>query len=165
MPWKFKPTVKLPSSGWSAETTLRASCVILLYRVHHQENIEQQWCTWLSGEEKGTALQNLHYCPSTVCAVHLFWVHIYFEANTEISGLNKKCFVCSRKNTAFQQNNIIPPVKHGGGSIMIYSKSVLLHLAQGGLLFIDGTLNSELHQNILKENVRTRVQNLRIIVM
>lgn len=58
--------------------------------------------------------------------------------------------VWCKTNTAFHKKNIIPPVKHGGGSVMVWGC-----FASSGterLAVIDGTMNSALYQKILKEN-------------
>uniref|UniRef100_A0A9J7Y0N0 Uncharacterized protein n=1 Tax=Cyprinus carpio carpio TaxID=630221 RepID=A0A9J7Y0N0_CYPCA len=56
--------------------------------------------------------------------------------------------------------NLIPSVKHGGGSIMVWT--CFAASGPGQLAIIDGTMNSELYQQILKENVRTSVQELNL---
>ncbi len=49
--------------------------------------------------------------------------------------------------------NLIPSVKHGGG--MAWACFAVSWPGQPAI--IDGTMNSELNQQILKENVRTSV--------
>ncbi len=58
------------------------------------------------------------------------------------------------KNTAFQLKNLIPSVKRGG-STMTWACFAASWPGQPAI--IDGTMNSELYQQILKENVRTSV--------
>ncbi len=60
-----------------------------------------------------------------------------------------------KKHTAFQLKNLIPSVKHGGGSFMAWACFAASWPGQPAI--IDGTMNSELYQQILKENVRTSV--------
>ena len=40
------------------------------------------------------------------------------ESKVELFGINEKRCVCQKPNTAFQQKNLIPTMKHGVGSIM-----------------------------------------------
>uniref|UniRef100_A0A671SG18 Transposase Tc1-like domain-containing protein n=1 Tax=Sinocyclocheilus anshuiensis TaxID=1608454 RepID=A0A671SG18_9TELE len=75
----------------------------------------------------------------------------------ELFDLNEKCNVWRKEHTAFQHKYLIPSVKHGGG-IMVWAGFAAS--GPGWLAIIDGTMNSVLHQLILKENVRTSVQEL-----
>uniref|UniRef100_A0A8C4SE42 Uncharacterized protein n=1 Tax=Erpetoichthys calabaricus TaxID=27687 RepID=A0A8C4SE42_ERPCA len=59
-------------------------------------------------------------------------------------------FWCRKK--AFQKKNIIPTVKYGGGSVMVWG--CFAASGPGRLAVIDGTMNSTVYQKILKENVR-----------
>ncbi len=64
-------------------------------------------------------------------------------------------YVQRKEHTAFQVKNLIPSVKHGGGSIMAWACFAASGPGQPDI--IDGTMNSELYQQILKENVRASV--------
>ncbi len=64
-------------------------------------------------------------------------------------------YVRRKEHTAFQLKNLIPSVKHGGGSIMVWACFAASWPGQPAIT--DGTMNSELYQQILKENVRTSV--------
>ncbi len=55
---------------------------------------------------------------------------------------------------------IIPTVKHGGGSVMVWG--CFAASGPGRLAIIDGTMNSVLYQKILKENVRPSVCDLKL---
>ncbi len=66
-----------------------------------------------------------------------------------------------KTNTAFHKKNIIPTVKHGGGSVMVWG--CFAASGPGRLaIIIDGPMNSALYQKILKENVRTSVCDLKL---
>ncbi len=65
-----------------------------------------------------------------------------------------------KTNTAFHKKNIIPTVKHGGGSVMV--GGCFAASGPGQLAIIDGTMNSALYQKILKENVRPSVCDLKL---
>ncbi len=47
--------------------------------------------------------------------------------------------------------NLIPTVKHGGGSVMVWG--YFAASGAGRLAIIEGTVNSALYQRILQENV------------
>ena len=91
-----------------------------------------------------------------------YWKNVLWtdETKIELFGLNEKCYVWRKENTAFQHKNLIPSVKHGGGSIMVWA--CFAASGPGRLAIIDGTMNSELYQRILKENVRTSVHELNL---
>jgi len=65
-----------------------------------------------------------------------------------------------KSNTAFHKKNIIPTVKHGEGSVLVWG--CFAALGPGRLAIIDGTMNSALYQKILKENVLPSVYDLRL---
>jgi hypothetical protein len=51
------------------------------------------------------------------------------ETKIELFGKNEKQRVWRKPNSAFQQKNLKPTVKHGGGSIMLWDALQLLALA------------------------------------
>ncbi len=59
----------------------------------------------------------------------------------------------------FMKKNIIPTVKHGGGSVMVWG--CFAASGPGWLAIIDGTMNSALDQKVLKENVRPSICDLK----
>ncbi|KAF7641127.1 hypothetical protein LDENG_00292770 [Lucifuga dentata] len=69
-------------------------------------------------------------------------------------------YIWRKTNAAFQKKNIIPTIKHGGGSVMVWG--CFAASGPGRLAVIDGTMNSALYQKILKENVRPSVRDLKL---
>lgn len=67
-----------------------------------------------------------------------------------------------KANTAFQHKNVILSVKHGGGSIMIWAYRPKFAASGPGLAISDGNMNSEFYQQILQENVRVSVLELKL---
>ncbi len=60
-------------------------------------------------------------------------------------------YIWHKTNTAFHKKYIIPTVKHGSDSVMVWSCFVASK--PGWLAKIDGSMNSALYQKILKDNV------------
>ncbi|KAK3509142.1 hypothetical protein QTP70_020254, partial [Hemibagrus guttatus] len=76
------------------------------------------------------------------------------ELQASIASVKRK------SNTAFQKKNIIPTVKYGGGSVMVWG--CFAASGPGRLAVINGTMNSAVYQKILKENVRPSVCDLKL---
>ena len=69
-------------------------------------------------------------------------------------------YVWRKKGTAHQHQNLIPTVKYGGGSIMVWG--CFAASGPGQLAIIDGKMNSQVFQDILQENVRLSVHQLKL---
>lgn len=91
-----------------------------------------------------------------------FWENILWtdETKVELFGRCASRYIWRKSNTAFQKKNIIPTVKYGGGSVMVWG--CFAASGPGRLAVIDGTMNSALYQKILKENVRPSVRDLKL---
>uniref|UniRef100_A0A8C6K5C0 Transposase Tc1-like domain-containing protein n=1 Tax=Nothobranchius furzeri TaxID=105023 RepID=A0A8C6K5C0_NOTFU len=91
-----------------------------------------------------------------------FWENTLWtdETKVELFGRQMSRYIWRRSNTAFQTKNIIPTVKYGGGSVMVWG--CLAASGTGRLAVINGTMNSTVYQNILKENVRPSVHQLKL---
>uniref|UniRef100_A0A8C6PBJ9 Transposase n=1 Tax=Nothobranchius furzeri TaxID=105023 RepID=A0A8C6PBJ9_NOTFU len=81
------------------------------------------------------------------------------ETKVELFGRQRSRYIWRRSHTAFQTNNIIPTVKYGGGSVMVWG--CFAASGTGKFAVINGTMNSTVYQNILKENVRPSVRQLK----
>uniref|UniRef100_A0A8C5WC64 Uncharacterized protein n=1 Tax=Leptobrachium leishanense TaxID=445787 RepID=A0A8C5WC64_9ANUR len=61
---------------------------------------------------------------------------------------------CLEKGTAHQHQNLIPSVKHGGGSIMVWG--CFAASGPGQIVVIDGKMNFRVYQDILQENENSK---------
>ncbi|KAK3542759.1 hypothetical protein QTP70_002767 [Hemibagrus guttatus] len=91
-----------------------------------------------------------------------FWENTLWtdETKIELFGRSVSHYIWRKSNTAFQKKNIIPTVKYGGGSVMVWG--CFAASGPGRLAVINGTMNSAVYQKILKENVRPSVCDLKL---
>lgn len=91
-----------------------------------------------------------------------FWNNVLWtdESKVELFGRNASRYIWRKKNTAFEKKNIVPTVKHGGGSVMI--RACFAASGPGQLAMIDGTMNSARYQDILAKNVQPSVRHLKL---
>ncbi|KAK3574095.1 hypothetical protein QTP86_002852 [Hemibagrus guttatus] len=91
-----------------------------------------------------------------------FWENTLWtnETKIELFGRSVSHYVWCKSNIAFQNKNIIPKVKYGGGSVIVWG--CFAASGPGRLAVINGTMNSAIYQKILKENVRTSVCDLKL---
>ncbi|KAK3521940.1 hypothetical protein QTP70_020054 [Hemibagrus guttatus] len=111
----------------------------------------------LSSKTKTTAEQKEHKGSSQFCQ---FYSDETDERKIELFGRSVSHYVWRKSNTAFQKKNIIPTVKYGGGSVMVWG--CFAASGPGRLTVINGTMNSAVYQKILKENVRPSVCDLKL---
>ena len=67
----------------------------------------------------------------------------------KLFGLNAKCYVWRKPDTAHHLSNTIPTVKHGGGSIILWG----CFSVAGKLVKIEWTTNGAKYRQILDENL------------
>ena len=115
-----------------------------------------------------------HCCPKKSIAarlkfakVHLdipqrYWQNILWTDETKVELLegthNTMCQ--EKKGPAHQHQNLISTVKYGGGSIMLWG--CFAASGPGQLAVIDGKIHSQVYQDILQENVRLFVHQLKL---
>ncbi len=91
-----------------------------------------------------------------------FWENTLWtdETKVELFGRCVSHYIWRKSNTAFQKKNIIPTVKYGDGSVMVWG--CFAASGPGRLAAINGTMDSAVYQKILKDNVRPSVRDLKL---
>ena len=79
------------------------------------------------------------------------------ESKIKLYGHNENRYIWRKTNTAFDEKNLIPTVKHGGGSIMVWG--CFAASGTGKLAHITGIMDSQKYQSILQKNVGPSVKN------
>jgi len=91
-----------------------------------------------------------------------FWNDVIFsdESKFNIFGSDGKQKVWRKPNTEFQEKNLTPTVKHGGGSIMVWG--CFSAQGVGCLAFIDTTMTADGYIKILKDNLHQSAEKMKI---
>ncbi len=82
------------------------------------------------------------------------------ETKVELFGRCVSHYIWRKSNTAFQKKHIIPTVKYGGGSVMVWG--CFAASGPGRLAVINRNMNYAVYQKILKNNVRPSVRDLKL---
>jgi transposase len=82
------------------------------------------------------------------------------ETKIELFGNNAKRYVWRKSNTAHHPEHTIPTVKHGGGSIMVWS--CFSSAGTGKMVKIDGKMDGAKYRTILEENLMESAKDLRL---
>ena len=78
----------------------------------------------------------------------------------ELFGHKKGHYAWRRKNTVFQDKHLLPTVKFGGGSIMLWGCAA--SAGTGNLVKVEGRMDSTQYQQILENNVQESVTKLKL---
>ncbi len=103
---------------------LQASLVLIKFSVHDSTiRKRQKRHPWESSKAKATADQKEYKGSSHICQKYLdypqdLWANILWTDETKVSlfGRFVSRYTWRKTNTAFHKKNIIPTVKHGGGT-------------------------------------------------
>ncbi len=82
-----------------------------------------------------------------------YWDSILWSDETKINVFGTDGFktVWRRKGEEYKEKCMVPTVKHGGGSVLMWG--CMSAAGVGGLHFIDGIMNSQMYCSILKEKM------------
>ncbi len=82
-----------------------------------------------------------------------YWDSILWSDETKINGFGTDGFktVWRRKGEEYKEKCMVPTVKHGGGSVLMWG--CMTAAGVGELHFIDGIMNSQMYCSILKEKM------------
>uniref|UniRef100_A0A8C7N1Z7 Transposase n=1 Tax=Oncorhynchus kisutch TaxID=8019 RepID=A0A8C7N1Z7_ONCKI len=86
--------------------------------------------------------------------------HVEDETKIELFGNNAKRYVWRKSNTAHHPEHLIPTVKHGGGSIMVWA--CFSSAGTGKMVKIDGKMDGAKYRTILEENLMESAKDLRL---
>ena len=91
-----------------------------------------------------------------------FWNNMLWteETKIELFGHNHKRYAWRKKNEAFKERNVMPTVKYGGGSIMLWG--CVAGSGTGNLVKVAGRMDSIQYQQILENNVKDSVKRLQL---
>ena len=82
------------------------------------------------------------------------------ETKMELFGINSTRHVWRRRNAAYDPKNILPPVKHGGGNIMLWG--CFSAKGTGQIHCIKGTMDGAMYRQILGENLLRSARALKM---
>ncbi len=80
------------------------------------------------------------------------WNHVLWSDETKINlfGSDGVKRVWRQPDEEYKDNCVLPTVKHGGGSVMVWGCTSAA--GSGELQFIEGTMNSNMYCDILKKS-------------
>jgi len=91
-----------------------------------------------------------------------YWNTVLFSDESKFNIFNSdgRRTVWRKKNTELDPKNLIPTVKHGGGSVLVWG--CMSATGVGKLHIINGIMDHKMYIEILKENLHVSTQKLEI---
>lgn len=89
-----------------------------------------------------------------------YWNNVIFtdESKFNLFGSDGKVKIWRKNGTAMERKNLLPTVKHGGGSVMVWG--CMSAAGVGNLVFIDGIMDRFKYLDILRNNLKQSAQKL-----
>ncbi|KAG2456859.1 TCB1 transposase, partial [Polypterus senegalus] len=164
---KFKTTRTLPRAGWQSKLSDRGRRAlvrevtknpivtlselqrssIFVYNRNLRYSLSSTGTHDLAQHPVHTSTEQSRSKKTPLTNPRINWEKRRGSAST-LHSTHSTRYVWRKENTAFENKNLIPSVKHGGGSIMVWT--CFAASGPGRLAFIDGNMNSELYQRNLK---------------
>lgn len=106
--------------------------------------------------------QRLNFANEHIDKPDAFWKQVLWtdEVKIELFGRNEQRYVWRRKGTEFNEKNLCPTVKHGGGSIMLWG--CIAASGTGNISRVEGKMDSIKFQQILEGNLMPSVKKLKL---
>ena len=104
----------------------------------------------------------LYYAQGNLNKPQKFWNTILCSDETKLErfGAMDQRYIWRKENEAYVENNTLPTVKYGGGSVMFWG--CFESSGTGNLQRVDGIMNSIKYQEILQQNVMQSVLKLKL---
>lgn len=125
---------------------------------------EQEWYQWKNNTKEAATLQkrivgHLKFVRYSLDVPQFFWERVLWtdERKVELFSTDAQHYIW-RKRTLHQDKSFIQTLKHSGGSIIFCFAA----LGSGCPAIIKERMNAILYQNILYENLRTAVCDLKL---
>jgi transposase len=111
---------------------------------------------------RANRLKRLQFARTFIGKPEHFWNSIIWsdESKFNLCGSDGNCRVWRTPSEAFSQRCILPTMKHGGGSIMVWG--CMAASGVGNLHIIHGILTGEGYKDILEENLQASRQKLHL---
>ncbi len=89
-----------------------------------------------------------------------YWNHVLWSDETKINlfGSDGVTHVWWQPGEEYKNKCVLPTVKHGGGSVMVWG--CMSAAGTGQLQFIEGTMNANMYCDILKQSMIPSLQRL-----
>jgi len=109
--------------------------------------------------EKNRALR-LEFAKKHLNKYMEFWKKVLFTdvSKYNIFGYDGKANVWRKPNTAMDSKHLIPTVKHGNGSVMVWG--AVAASGDGNFVFVEGIMDRFQYKTILENNLKAPVDKL-----
>ncbi len=113
------------------------------------------WSAWLSSQKKASSKDDSQESPQKFAEDKQtkdmdYWNHVLWSDETKINLFGSDG-IKSVWRQPCKDKCVLPIVKHGGGSVMVWS--CMSAAGTGELQFIEGTMNTNMYCDILKQSM------------